>query len=209
MLLFKKDIMAGNLTLEGKNADRAIKLLKRVASFLDKHEIPYILEAGTLLGVIRENRLLPWDNDLDITIIKQYEHLLLKNIWKLRFSGYQVRVKRYKRDLKYFKSKELRIIKIRHINLLKFFKREVVLDIFVKRKIGDEYFWTVGVKDPVLKAVPSTFYENHTQVNFKNKLFSVPKDYIGYLECHYGKDWRIPIKEWDYRTSDESVKEFL
>lgn len=201
--------MAGNLTLEGKRGEKAVKMLKKITRFLEKIEIPYILEAGTLLGVIRENRLLPWDNDLDITITRQFEKQLLKNIWKLRFSGYQVRVKYYKKDLKYFKRNELRIIKIRHLNILKFFKKDVVLDIFVKRKIDSEYYWTVGVKDPVLKAVPETFYDNIIQIKFCDKLFSVPEDAEGYLENHYGKDWRIPVKEWDFRSSDFSVKEFL
>lgn len=201
--------MAGNLTLEGKNGLKAVKMLKKVTRFLEKNKIPYILEAGTLLGVIRENRLLPWDNDLDITVTRQFEKQLLKNIWKLRLCGYQIRVKYYKEDLKYFKRKELRIIKIRHLNIFKFLKKEVVLDIFVKRKIGNEYYWTVGVKDTVLKAVPETFYDNLTQIEFSNKLFSVPKDSEGYLENHYGKDWRIPVKEWNFRSSDCSVKEFL
>lgn len=201
--------MAGNLTLEGKRGEKAVKMLKKITRVLEKCDIPYILEAGTLLGVIRENRLLPWDNDLDITITRQYEKKLLKNIWRLRLFGYQVRVKYYKEDLKYFKRKELRIIKIRHLNILKFFKKDVVLDIFVKRKIGNEYYWTVGVRNPVLKAVPETFYDNLTQIKFSGKLFSVPADSEGYLENHYGKDWRTPVKEWNFRTSDCSVKEFL
>lgn len=201
--------MSGNLNLEGQNAIIAIKMMKRVASVLENAKIPYILEAGTLLGVIRENRLLPWDNDVDFTVTRQYEEKLLKNLWKFYFKGFSVRVKYYNRDLKYFKKGEVRIIRVKHINFLKFFKKDVILEIFLKRKIGDEYFWTVGVNQPVLKSVPSRFYDNHTKYKFEGKMFSVPEDYIGYLEEHYGKNWRIPIKEWDYRTSDCSVKEFL
>ena len=201
--------MSGNFKLEGRNGVLAVKMLKRVSLLLEKNNIPYILEAGTLLGVIRENRLLPWDNDIDVTITRPYEKQLLRNIWKLRFFGYKVQVKYYKKDLKFFKSKELRIIKIWYLNPFKIFKREVVLDIFIKRKVGDEYYWTEGLRPPVLKVVPAKFYDNLTEVTFMDKKFSVPKDYIGYLECHYGKDWRIPVKEWDFRTSDLSTKEFL
>lgn len=201
--------MAGNLTLEGKNAARAIKMMKHVSSVLDKVGIPYILEAGTLLGVVRENRLLPWDNDVDFTITKEYEDLLLKNKWRFILKGYYVRLKKYHRDMKYFKKGEPRILRVKHLNVWKLFKKDVVLEIFIKKKIGDEYFWTVGVKDPVLKSVPETFYDNHTTILFEGKEFSVPKDYIGYLVCHYGENWRIPVKEWDYRTSDCSVREFL
>ena len=201
--------MSGDFKLEGRNGVLAIKMLKRVSLLLEKNNIPYILEAGTLLGVIRENRLLPWDNDIDVTITRPYEKQLLKNIWKLRFYGYKVQVKYYKKDLKFFKSKELRIIKIWYLNPLKFFKREVVLDIFIKRKIGEEYFWTEGLRPPVLKVVPAKFYDNLTQITFMDKQFSVPKDYIGYLECHYGKEWRIPVKEWNFKENAKCTKEYL
>ena len=201
--------MAGIRTLEGRNGVIAGRMLSKVSRVLEKEKIPYILEAGTLLGIVRENRLLPWDNDVDITITRQFESQLLKSLWKMRLLGLKVQAKYYDRDLKYFKKGELRIIKIKHKNPLKFFKTDVILDIFIKRKIEQEYFWTVGIKAPVLKSVPEEFYDFHTQIDFKGKKYSVPKDYEGYLENHYGKDWRIPVKEWNYRTSDQSVREYL
>ena len=201
--------MAGGNTLEGKYWIIGVQMLKRITKILEEREIPYILEAGTLLGVVREQRLLPWDNDVDITITRPHMKRLLKSLWKFWFMGYIVRIKHYKKDLKYFKKGEIRIIKIKHVSMINFFRKDVVVDIFLKKKIGNEYYWTVGVKAPVLKSVPERFYENHTQFEFEGKKYSVPEDYIGYLECHYGKDWRIPVKEWDYRTSDFSVKEIL
>ena len=184
-------------------------MLSNVSGVLEKENIPYILEAGTLLGIVRENRLLPWDNDVDITITQQFEAQLLKSLWKIRLLGLKVQAKYYHRDLKYFKKGDLRIIKVKHKNPLKFFKTDVILDIFIKRKIDKEYYWTVGIKAPVLKSVPEKFYDLHTQIKFEGKHYSVPRDYEGYLENHYGKDWRIPVKKWDYRTSDQSVREFL
>ena len=205
--------MSGKRTLKGRKARVAIRMMKRVARVLDKIKVPYILEAGTLLGVIRENRLLPWDNDVDFTITSDYQDILLDNIWRFKNKGYKVELSRFHRDLKYFKEGEPRILRIYHIKFYKRFikkkKYDVMLEIFIKRKFGDEYYWTVGIKEPVLKSVPARFYENHTRYKFRCKYFSVPEDYIGYLEEHYGKDWRTPIKEWDFRTSDQSVKEFL
>lgn len=201
--------MAGNNTLEGKNGVIAIRMLRKVSRVLEKGNIPYILEAGTLLGIVRENRLLPWDNDVDITITRQFENQLLKSLWKIRLCGYKVKAKYFNRDLKYFKKGELRIIKIKHKNPLKLFKTDVILDIFIKRKIDKEYYWTVGIEAPVLKSVPEKFYDQLTQLEFEGKNYSVPRDYEGYLENHYGENWRTPVKKWDYRTSDQSVREFL
>ena len=201
--------MAGERTLEGKRGEKAIVMLKRVCKMLDLYNIPYILEAGTLLGVIRENRLLPWDNDLDITIVRDFEKILVRRIWLLFFRGYYVRVYYYKRDTAFFKKGDIRIVKVKHINLLTQQKKDIVLDIFLKKRIDDEYFWTVGLNPPVLKAVPHRFYEEHKRLNFKGYDFLVPDDSEGYLEEHYGKNWRIPVKEWDFRTSDNSVREIL
>lgn len=45
-------------------------MLKDVTNLLEENGIEYWLEGGTLFDVIRENRLLPWDNDMDISILK-------------------------------------------------------------------------------------------------------------------------------------------
>lgn len=201
--------MSGNRTLEGKNGEIAIKMLKRVTRLLENNNIPYILDAGTLLGIVRENRLLPWDNDLDLSITKEFEKKLLKNIWKLRFFGYKVKIKYYSDNIKCFKANEPRIIKIFYLNPFKFFRKDVALDIFLKQKVGDEYYWTEGLRPPVLKVVSSDYYDNLTQITFRDKQFSIPKNYIDYIECRYGKDWRTPVKKWDFKTNDLTVKEFL
>ena len=44
------------------------KVFQEVAQILNDNKINYWLCHGTLLGVIRENRLLPWDLDIDIAI---------------------------------------------------------------------------------------------------------------------------------------------
>jgi len=55
-----------------KNEENKIEvmnyLLKKVVDILDKNNIPYYLDCGTLLGVIRENNLMEKDTDIDITI---------------------------------------------------------------------------------------------------------------------------------------------
>jgi len=199
--------MPGPNKLTGKFAVIAHKMLIRVTGILGKAEIPYILEAGTLLGVVRENRLLPWDDDIDLTITVQNLERLLSVLNKIRLYGYKVSVKRYKKDLKHFKKGEVRIIKVKHLSFPTL-KTKMSVDIFVKKLIGNEYYWTVGAKKPVLKSVPRRFYENLTTINFLNKKFLVPEDYTGYLTEHYG-DWKTPVKKWNFKFDDRSVKEKL
>ena len=61
--------MAYNIRLEGKNLEIAERMLSRIAHILDRCEITYWLEGGTLLGIRRENRLLPWDDDIDVSMM--------------------------------------------------------------------------------------------------------------------------------------------
>jgi len=45
-------------------------VLFRVVDILNTHKISYWLTDGTLLGIVRENRILPWDLDIDIAVWK-------------------------------------------------------------------------------------------------------------------------------------------
>jgi phosphorylcholine metabolism protein LicD len=182
-------------------------MLHDVADILDASNIPYVLEAGTLLGIVREDRLLPWDTDMDITITRDYAEALLKNRWRFWLKGYRTSVRKFKRDTGPIKKGVFRILKIQTRKFF-FFKDVNLMDIFVKDLKEDKYFWRVSDDQPVLKAAPKDFYDKHVQYSFRGRNFSVPEDYVGYLEYHYG-DWKTPKKEWNYRTDDNCVQEIL
>ena len=195
--------MAGKTVLEGENLEVALKILHDVCIEMQVADIPYWLEGGTLLGIIRENRILPWDNDLDISMNKTDQKKLFRVYIKLKLKGYRISFKRYKRDIGPFKKGEFRMLKIR--NYKPFLRRgDVVMDIFVKRKVGDDYFWTVGVKKPVLKSSPAKFTDTLDWIDFRNTKYMIPKDYNGYLSYRYG-DWKTPVKTWDFKKDDNAI----
>ena len=47
-------------------------LLQKTVDILNKHNIPYYLDCGTLLGCVRENSIMEKDTDVDITIHLSY-----------------------------------------------------------------------------------------------------------------------------------------
>lgn len=57
---------------------RLLSMMKIFASYCDAHGLRYYLVGGTLLGAIRHNGFIPWDDDVDIGMPRpDYQRLLL------------------------------------------------------------------------------------------------------------------------------------
>jgi phosphorylcholine metabolism protein LicD len=191
--------MGGNKILRGRRLEISLRLLHNVTEFLESNNITYWLESGTLLGVVRENRLLPWDNDLDISIIDRDADKLIPIFYKLWFRGYKTRVFRHKKQDAPFVLGKPRILKV--FNSL---VGSVFMDIFVKTKYEDHYYWAVGAENYSKKRTPAHFYENLTKVVFNGKEYNVPAAYEDYLAYRYG-DWRTTKREWDFSVDDRAI----
>ena len=50
--------------------ERLYLVIKYTTEFLEENEIDYCIESGTLIGCVRHEGIIPWDNDLDIMIFK-------------------------------------------------------------------------------------------------------------------------------------------
>ena len=200
--------MGGDAKLIGKHAEVAKTMLRKVTDLFDKLGIEYVLDFGTLLGIVRENRLLPWDTDLDISIAEKDLGKLRANKKKLWLLGYRTRIRYFEKDVGPFKSGELRIIKVQ-TRKFGFLRDKGILDVFVMREIDGEYTYVVK-KDGVfaIKSVPAKYHENKTQIEFDNKMYSVPAEYEKYLEYVYG-DWRTPVKDWDFFKGDNCLKKLI
>ena len=65
-LIIKKPIpMTDKYKLE-----RLYLVIKYITEFLEENEIDYCIEGGTLIGCVRHEGIIPWDNDTDIMIFK-------------------------------------------------------------------------------------------------------------------------------------------
>ncbi|MGB5500535.1 MAG: LicD family protein [Maribacter sp.] len=193
--------MAYDITLEGENLVQAEKLLSEVTTIFESCKIAYWLEGGTLLGLRREGRLLPWDNDLDISIHESESNKisLLQNT--LKKEGYRVRTRVFEKDSDAYKKGDLRMIKIRTKRFFGLLKGNVCLDVFIKYTKNEKTYWEIANK---VKNVPSKYYETFKTLDFKGKPYAIPELTDEYLSYRYG-DWQTAVKDWDTSKDDRAL----
>lgn len=78
---FNQEELRARFNPEGSPLRRQQMVMLEMLNVLDqicrKHDIPYFLYGGTLLGAFRHNGFIPWDDDLDVAMMrKDYKRLL-------------------------------------------------------------------------------------------------------------------------------------
>lgn len=63
--------------VEARLRKRQLQILLEFDRICKAHRLPYVLFAGTLLGAIRHQGFIPWDDDVDVAMLRQdYERFL-------------------------------------------------------------------------------------------------------------------------------------
>ena len=187
------------ITLKEKNYhSRMKKMLLATIDILNDNGIKYWLEAGTLLGIIRDGDLIPWDYDADIGIPEDMSLKLLELRAKF-LPRYLIRKKTINNlwlpgDTRVFKVKTI-WEKIRKINFH--------LDIFCVYPVKDKYRW---VDSNTLKHVDRKFFDKLKIIKWEGREIYIPNHVEEYLSVRYG-DWKTPNKNHDAGFHDGAIAE--
>ena len=172
-----------------------LKIVSTISNLLHKEEIVSFPDFGTLLGIVRDGRLLSWDNDIDFGIIMNdsTEWNNLKNI--LEKNNFTL-IHQFKYDDEIFEQTYL------YENMSIDFFRHVNMDYYCKyytfsqdKKMNDP---TVLYDIVESRTVKITELKNKYVNSFE---FFIPSNSEVFLADIYGENWRIPDPKFSNGTS--------
>jgi len=163
----------------------ARKSLLRVTKVFSENNIKYFADFGTLLGIVREGDLIPWDDDIDLSILmNDYDEVV---------SLFRSNIKDFEID----KDIECKV----HVTHDRIRKEPINIGLsFVTNgnKVIRKFQINIGVvtiKDEFavqsMNCSPKYHFEQQQQIDFWGEKISVPFEYESYLEFTYG-DWKTP-----------------
>ncbi|MCR3921613.1 MAG: LicD family protein [Firmicutes bacterium] len=200
---------------------------------LHRHQIPYCMDSGVLLGLIREGALFPWEKDVDLQMWYEDAAQLKAIIPELQALGWKVTLWQYRGQLYQFRISRPRRIPV-HIML---FRKEgemawcpasrtegnpytamlpwLMYAIFSKLRTKvrgklvttDISRWPWSVRRQVATWwVPATYFEQ-TEFSPQYQVY-LPIEWDSYLTFRYGT-WRVPAQSWDFWQEDGAMNHQL
>jgi len=217
-----------------------------IINILKKNNIPYWIGQGTLLGIVREKKLIEWDHDIDICVwfkevekekmvelltkdnFVYQEHLGFGNKYdqlsfdrkggrRVDINFYEVTTLKENNNKKvaftrwgYPKNIFMKLIEAisyadvyegkfrKIIKLFKFIQKPItsLKKALIRYKI---FYREAGYTQPL------KLLEKFKVVNFKGVEITIPSMAEEYLEHVYGKDWRIPKKNFSWWNDSKTL----
>lgn len=222
--------------MKDENFLEAIKIL-------NKKKIDYWVCHGTLLGLIRDKKLIEWDNDIDIGVLKKRKNIkLINQIFKS--VGFKKKKKFFSDDgLLTFTKKGGREVDINFYEL--FFNKKArkkfvicqwyvpknimckIVDAISKASIYKGKFKFIVKNMIVLEKIfhkiknylvkknffylkigyshPIDLISKKKKIKFDKVKVSIPKNSNIYLKYIYGKDWKVPKKNYVWHKDSPSL----
>jgi phosphorylcholine metabolism protein LicD len=195
----ERKITKENIKLkDSNNHSRMKKMLLFTIDQLQKNNIPFWLEAGTLLGIYRDGDLISWDYDADISIPAEYAD----KVATLRYRFFPRFIVRKRPIYNHWIPGNTRVIKIK-TTWEKLLQVNFHIDLFCVYKVNDKYRW---VDSGVLKQVDAKYFDTQDYINWEGRKIPIPAHTEEYLSLRYG-NWQIPSKNYIAGLHDGAIVE--
>jgi len=154
----------------------AEEMLREAKQIMDQLEVVFFLRQGTCLGAVRDSKLIPWDDDLDLGSVFRLNGLSERSIDRVvaafRDNGYFVKVEGNEH----------------YINAA-MTKSSMRMDWACYRIIDDNIFHYPGIRLPI------RLFTELKEIEFIGEKFLVPNPPEEYLRIKYGPSWMTPKKK--------------
>ena len=158
------------------NKEVLIDDLQVLSVYLDKIGINWGPAFGTLIGIVRNDDLLPWNPVFDIYILKEDEERFKDILWLLKDVEFEL-VRHERRGLYYLR------------------RNGEFIKIFVLHKISSDVRHTGGSD-----FIHEKYIQNTVKWDFRGVALNVPLDVDEYLTLRYGVDWITPLQTKSFKT---------
>ncbi len=199
---FKKVLNASPLDKiqlqKGNYHQRMKNMLLKTIDILNEKGLKYWLEAGTLLGIMRDGDLISWDYDADLGIPAESAD----EIMKLRLDFLPKYLIKRRRINSLWIPGDMRVIKIKtpweKIRQINFH-----IDLFCVYPVNDKYRW---VDSNALKHVDRKFYDSLSTIEWEGRTINIPNHAEEYLSLRY-RNWQVPERNYNAGLHDGSIAE--
>jgi len=158
-----------------------IRILNCLTHICEQHDLNYILAYGTLLGAIRHQGFIPWDDDVDIMMTEGDFKIFKRHCHELPLSLKLVRQRN-----SFWKLMD------RHSIISKDQKRGVAVDIFILKEVPNKGYWFRNVHTWKIVLIKNEDLFPLQKVDFgTDNTYPAPSNTDIYLETLYG-DYMTP-----------------
>lgn len=167
----------------------AEKTLEEACSLLESLGVNYYLCDGTILGIVRDDRLIPHDNDIDVSVVGDVDVGNLKKAFISK--GYKVGRELYYRD------------KLQQ--LIFYSEQNVIFDICFWHEYGDNYYYQFVPELKKGRRQCKRNFEKQDYIIFRQKTYPTHGNIREWLREHFGDDWIVPKTskaDWRLETRD-------
>lgn len=177
------------------------QMMKDTDELLTANEIPYLIFSGSLLGAVRHEGIIPWDDDIDIALPENAQEAFIHLIPAFKQLGYYVLPAVF----------GYRIIKPRYPKLVwrfmgkTYFWHMTCIDVFTLSSVDDK---SVGH----LRLWPNDYFYTHEIYPLKRYRFGElwvlgPQQATPYLNRAYGGDWdRVAYRQTSHALHPDSFE---